>query len=196
MNAREEQKDLVANPLPPTVQDPTLLKLPPLSRALECEDRMVKIQAEIDRLAKLHISSLSEQLQELSALRQAAIQEAVKGGVKEDEKAVLIEKTRSTPRKILASVLKEKDEPLYNAVILAQEKALEREKEALKAQKEMPIGVTEVCFKDLHGKGFDKAPIFEPVIVKIDYSVLSHEAKKIQDAIEASKKAKKKVLSP
>ena len=194
MTAREEQRSLIDCPLPPTVQIAEILKLPPLSRALECENKMIKIQIEIDRLAKLHISGLSEQMQELVTVRQAAIQEAAKAGIKQDEKAVLIEKTKSSPRKILAKTLKEKDEALYNAVILAQETALDLERKALKEQKEMPIGITGDCYKEVHGKGFDDAQIFEPVTTKIDYSVISIEAKKIQDAIEASKKAKKKEL--
>ena len=194
MNAREEQRSLIDCPLPPTVQIADLQKLPPLSRALECENKMIKIQTEIDRLAKLHISGLSEQMQELVTVRQAAIQEAATAGIKQDEKAVLIEKTKSSPRKILAKTLKEKDEALYNAVILAQETALDLERKALKEQKEMPIGITGDCYKEVHGKGFDDAQIFEPVTTKIDYSVMSIEAKKIQDAIEAKKKAKKKVL--
>jgi hypothetical protein len=155
---------------------------------------MIKIQTEIDRLAKLHISGLSDQMQELVTVRQAAIQEAATAGIKQDDRAVLIEKTKSSPRKILAKVLREKDEALYNAVIAAQEKAIDLEKAALKEQKEMPIGVTSDCYKEVHGKGFDDAPLFEPVTTKIDYSVISIEAKKIQDAIEASKKAKKKEL--
>jgi len=194
MDARSEQRSLNDCPLPPTVQIADLQKLPPLSRALECENKMIKIQTEIDRLAKLHISGLSEQMQELVTVRQAAIQEAATAGIKQDDKAVLIEKEKSSPRVILAKTLKEKDEALYNAVILSQETAIDLEKAALKDQAEMPIGVTRDCYKAVHGKGFDAAPIFEPVITKIDYSVMSIEAKKIQDAIEASKKAKKKVL--
>jgi hypothetical protein len=194
MDARAEQRSLIADPLPQNMQIEDLLKLPPLTRALECENKMIKIQTEIDRLAKLHISGLSEQMQELVTVRQAAIQEAAKAGIKQDEKAVLIEKTKSSPRKILAKTLKEKDEALYNAVILAQETALDLERKALKEQKEMPIGITGDCYKEVHGKGFDDAQIFEPVTTKIDYSVISIEAKKIQDAIEASKKAKKKEL--
>ena len=194
MDARAEQRSLIADPLPQNMQIEDLLKLPPLTRALECENKMIKIQTEIDRLAKLHISGLSEQMQELVTVRQTAIQEAATAGIKQDEKAVLVEKTKSSPRKILATVLKEKDEALYNTVIAAQEKAIDLEKAAIKEQKEMPIGVTEKCYKEIHGKGFDAAPIFEPVTTKIDYSVMSIEAKKIQDAIEASKKAKKKEL--
>lgn len=193
MDARAEQRSLVGNPLP--TQYPDLIKLPPLSRALECELKMIEIQTEIDRLAKLHISHLADQMQDLSTLRQEAIKEAATAGIKQDERAVLVEKKKKSPRVILAKVLKEKDEPLYNAVINAQEIEIDREKAALKDQKEMPIGVTEKCYKEIHGKGFDTAPIFEPIITKIDYSVISIEAKKIQDAIEASKKAKKKVLT-
>jgi len=196
MNAREEQRSLTDCPLPDQtpVKCSDLMKLPPLSRALECETQMIKIQTEIDRLANLHLSGLTEQMQGLVTLRQDAIKEAAAAGIKQDDRAVLIEKTKNSPRKILASVLKEKDEPLYNAVILAQETAIEHEKAALKDQKEMPLGVTEKCYKEVHGKGFDDAAIFEPVTTKIDYSVISIEAKKIQDAIEASKKAKKKEL--
>lgn len=196
MDPRDEQRSLEDCPLPATtqVQALDLKKLPPLSRALECENEMIKIQIEIDRLAKLHISGLTDRMQELATERQAAINEAATAGIKQDDRAVLIEKAKKSPRKILASVLKEKDEPLYNAVILAQETAIDQEKKALKDQKEMPLGVTEACYKDVHGKGFDGADIFEPVTIKIDYSVMSIEAKKIQDAIEASKKAKKKGL--
>jgi hypothetical protein len=194
MDAKAEQKSLIDCPLPPTVQIADLQKLPPLSRALECENKMIKIQTEIDRLAKLHISGLSEQMQELVTVRQAAIQEAATAGIKQDDKAVLIEKEKSSPRVILAKTLKEKDEALYNAVILSQETTIDLAKAALKEQKEMPIGITRDCYKTVHGKGFDAAPIFEPVTTKIDYSVISIEAKKIQDAIEASKKAKKKEL--
>jgi len=171
-----------------------LYPLPPLSRALECEKMMESVQSEIDQLTKTHISALAEQIQELAVIRQDAIKEATLAGIKQDERAVLVEETRRSPRKILAKVLKEKDEELYNAVIHAQEKALDLEKEALKDQKEIPLAVTKDCFKELHGKGFDDAPIFEPVMIKVDYSVISVEAKKIQDQIEASKKAKKKEL--
>jgi hypothetical protein len=196
MDARSEQLSLTECPLPATtqVQSLNLAKLPPLTRALECESEMIKIQTEIDRLAKLHISALNEQMQDLASMRQAAIQEAATAGIKRDDKAVLIEKTKSSPRKILATVLKEKDEELYNKVMLTQVAALEDEIDGLKNKTEVPIGVAEKCYKDLHGKGFDAAPIFEPVTTKIDYSVMSIEAKKIQDAIEASKKAKKKEL--
>jgi len=168
--------------------------LPPLSRALECERLMEMVQTEIDQLTKTHISALAEQIQELVAIRQEAIKEATRAGIKQDDKAVLIGKPRSSPRKILATVLKEKDSALYDAVILSQEKALDQEKAALKDQKEMPVSVTKDCYKELHGKGFDDAPIFEPVMITVDYSVISLEAKKIQDQIEASKKAKMKAL--
>lgn len=194
MNALEEARDLVANPMPISKQLQDFLKFPPLTRALMCEIQMIKIQTEIERLSKLHLSNLNDQMQGFVALRQTAIQDAVTSGIKQDDRAVLIEKAKNSPRKILAAVLKTKDEPLYNAVILAQEKSINLEKDALKEQKEMPLGVTEKCYKDLHGKGFDVAEIFEPVTTKIEYSVVSIEVKKIQDALEASKKAKKKEL--
>jgi hypothetical protein len=203
MDARSEQASLAVDPLPPQtvviipdqVTLPDLATLPPLTRALECEGRMLKLQAEIDRLAKQHISALSDQIQDLVQIQQDAIQEAVKAGIERDNRAVLDVKTQNSPRKILAKVLKEKDSTLYEAVILAQEKELDRKKAALKEQTEMPVGVTETCYADLHGKkGFGDSGIFEPVIVKTDYSVISIEAKKIRDQIEASKKAKAKAL--
>ena len=189
----EEEHQIVSTPGSSAILA-LLYPLPPLSRALECEKMMESVQSEIDQLTKTHISALAEQIQELATIRQDAIKEATLAGIKQDERAVLVEKTRSSPRKILAKVLKEKDEELYNAVLLAQKKALDLEKEALKDQKELPLAVTKDCFKELYGKGFDDAPIFEPVMVKVDYSVISVEAKKIQDQIEASKKAKKKEL--
>lgn len=205
MDAREEAASLAKNPLPPEIKVvaaplqgnlPDLATLPPLTRALECENRMLKIQAEIDRLTQQHISSLAEAIQTLVQIQQDAIKEAVSAGIKQDDRAVLDAKTCSSPRKILAKVLKERDSALYDAVILAQEKKLDQEKAALKNQKEMPLGVTEKCYADIHGKGFDEAGIFEPVIIKTDYSVISIEAKKIRDQIEASKKAKAKGLVP
>ena len=200
MDARSEQQSLVECPLPqePAItQDDTfagLPALPPLTRALECETRMARVQERIDQLTKQHISDLADQVQDLVSIRQEAIKEAADAGIKQDERAVLLEKTRSSKRVILADVLKKKDEKLYNAVIAAQEKEFDRKKAALKDQKEVPLGVTEDIFKDLRGEGFDDAGIFEPVTITVDYSVISIEAKKIQDAIEASKKAKKKEL--
>lgn len=197
MDARSEQQSLAECPLPPesvTYLDEVfagLPALPPLTRALECENRMAKVQERIDQLTKQHISALADRVQELVSIRQAAIKEAVDAQIEADERAVLTKKTRSSKRVILADVLKKKDEKLYDAVITAQKKALELEKEALEDQKEVPLGVTEKVFKDLRGKGFDNAGIFEPVTITVDYSVISIEAKKIQDAIEASKKAKK-----
>jgi hypothetical protein len=188
----QEEMQIISNP--ESTVSVLVSNLPPLSRALECERLMEMVQTEIDQLTKIHISSLADQIQELVAIRQEAIKEATRAGIKQDDKAVLVEKTRSSPRKILAKVLKEKDEPLYNAVILSQEKTLDQKKESLKDQKEMPVGVTEDCYKEIHGKGFDDAPIFEPVMITVDYSVISIEAKKIQDQIEASKKAKTKAF--
>ena len=193
MSTQEERQDLIPNQGRSEILA-LVSELPPLTRALECEKLMEAVQAEIDQLTKTHISALAEQVQELASIRQEAIKEAARTGIKQDDKAVLVEKTRSSPRKILAKVLKEKDEALYNAVIAAQEKELDQKKAALKEQKEMPLGVTEDVFKDLRGKGFDEYGIFEPVTVTVDYAVISVEAKKIQDAIEASKKAKKKEL--
>jgi hypothetical protein len=202
MDARTEQASLASDPLPENVVTvpvqnslPDLASLPSLTRALECENRMLKIQAEIDRLTQQHISALAEGIQILVQIQQDAIKEAVDAGIERDARAVLDMKTRSSPRKILTKVLKEKDPPLYDAVILSQEKDLDQKKSALKDQKEMPLGVTEKCYADLHGKkGFDESGIFEPVTIKTDYSVISIEAKKIRDQIEASKKAKMKAL--
>ena len=200
MDAKSEQQSLAELPLPPesvTHLDEVfagLPALPPLTRALECENRMAKVQEQIDQLTKQHISTLADRVQELVSIRQAAIKEAVDAQIETDERAVLTKKTRSSKRVILADVLKKKDEKLYNAVIAAQEKEFDRKKAALKDQKEVPLGVTEDVFKDLRGKGFDDAGIFEPVTITVDYSVISVEAKKIQDALEASKKAKKKEL--
>ncbi len=198
VDAREEAASLAENPLPPesvTRQDELfagLAALPPLTRALECEVRMVKLQEQIDQLTKQYISDLAGRVQELVSIRQEAIKEAVNAKIEADDRAVLTKKSRSSKRIILATVLKKKDQKLYDAVIAAQEKALDLEKEALKRQTEMPLGVTEKCYKEVHGKGFDDSGIFEPVTVTVDYSVITVEAKKIQDAIEASKKAKKK----
>jgi len=201
MDHRDEQRSLAESPLPPeslTRQDELfagLATLPPLTRALECEARMVKVQEQIDQLTKQYISDLAGRVQELVSIRQEAIKEAVNAKIEADDRAVLTKKTHSSKRVILTKVLKEKDQPLYDAVIAAQEKALDLEKEALKRQTEMPLGVTEKCYKEVHGKGFDESGIFEPVTVTVDYSVISVEAKKIQGAIEASKKAKKKEIS-
>ncbi len=198
MGPRDEQRSLAESPLPPesvTPQDELfvgLAALPPLTRALECEMRMVKVQEQIDQLTKQHISDLAGRVQELVSIRQEAIKEAVNAKIEADDRAVLTKKSHSSKRVILATVLKKKDQKLYDAVIAAQEKALNLQKEALKEQKEMPLGVTETCYKEVHGKGFDDSGIFEPTITTVDYSVISVEAKKIQDAIEASKKAKKK----
>ena len=195
MSTQEERQDLIPNQGRSEILA-LVSELPPLTRALECEKLMEAVQAEIDQLTKTHISALAEQVQDLASIRQEAIKEAARTGIKQDDKAVLVEKTRSSPRKILATVLKEKDEALYNAVIAAQDKALDLKKEALKEQTEVPLGVAEDCYKKVHGKGFKDAPIFEPVMINIDYSVISIEAKAIQDQIEASKKAKKKELNP
>jgi hypothetical protein len=201
MDAREEQRSLALDPLPPesvVKQDDVfagLPTLPPLTRALECETRMAKVQEQIDQLTKQYIAGLAGQVQELVSIRQEAIQEAVNAQIEADDRAVLMKKTRSSKRIILAKVLKEKDQKLYDAVIAAQRKALDQEKAALKEQKEVPLGVTEKVFKEVHGKGFDEAGIFEPVTITIDYAVISVEAKRIQEQIEASKKAKKKELS-
>ena len=200
MDARSEQRSLAESPLPPEIikQDEIfagLAALPPLTRALECEIQMAKVQEQIDALTRQHISGLAETVQELVALRQEAIKEAVAAKIDADDRAVLTRKSRSSKRIILANTLQAKDQKLYDAVISAQEKALDLERAALKEQKEVPLGVTEKCYKEVHGKGFDEAGIFEPVTITVDYSVISVEAKKIQDAIEASKKAKKKELS-
>ena len=199
MDARSEQQSLASDPLPPQkvmISDETvsgLAALPPLTRALECETRMIKVQEQIDALTKQHIAALASKVQELAAIRQEAIKEAVAANVESDDRAVLMKSSRSSKRVILATALKEKDEPLYNAVIAAQEKALDLEKAALKQQKEVPLGVTEKCYIDMHGKkGFDEYGIFEPVKVTVDYTVISIEAKKIRDQIEASKAAAKK----
>ena len=199
MDARSEQQSLASDPLPPqsvTKQDEVfagLPALPPLTRALECEIRMIKVQEQIDALTKQHIAALADKVQELVSIRQEAIKEAVAANVEADDRAVLMKSSRSSPRVILAKVLKEKDQKLYDAAIAAQEKALDLKKEALKEQKEVPLGVTEKCYIDMYGKkGFDEYGIFEPVKVTVDYAVISVEAKKIQDQIEASKAAKKK----
>ena len=200
MDARSEQQSLASDPLPPesvALQDiifAGLVQLPPLTRALECETRMIKVQEQIDALTKQHIAALASKVQELAAIRQEAIKEAVAANVEADDRAVLVEASRrSSKRIILAKVLREKDLPLYDAVIAAQGKALDLEKAALKEQKEVPLGVTEKCYIDMHGKkGFDESGIFEPVKVTVDYTVISIEAKKIQDQIEASKSAAKK----
>ena len=56
MDARSEQQSLASDPLPPqpvTKQDEVfagLPALPPLTRALECEIRMIRVQEQIDRV--------------------------------------------------------------------------------------------------------------------------------------------------
>ena len=87
MDARTEQASHASDPLPPqsvTKQDEVfagLPALPPLTRALECETRMIKIQEQIDALTKQYISGLAGKVQELAAIRQEAIKEAVAANV-------------------------------------------------------------------------------------------------------------------
>lgn len=104
MDARQEQKDLIANPLPPA--------LPPAVNPARCPSYI----AELDRDIREH----TEIIVKLREARQTALEYAIANNILEDEDFQVIKKEKNLPRTVNKDLLKEKKPLIYEAARSAE----------------------------------------------------------------------------
>jgi hypothetical protein len=99
MEARDEQRSLAENPLPPA--------LPSKVNPLRCPSYI----AELDRDIQEHTEAITK----LRELRENALEYAITNKILEDEDIQIVKKERNLPREVNKDLLKEKKPAIYEA---------------------------------------------------------------------------------